>query len=600
PTATTTPLPPTATATPLPPTATATPLPPTATDTPLPPTATATPLPSTATDTPPPIPTVATNEVLYFSFSNSGRLSLGSARDIRDEDIVRFDGTDYTLFFDGSDVSVGGLDLDAFALVDSSTALLSFAQPATINGLSVDDSDIVQFTATSWGPTTAGSFSLYFDGSDVGLTTNGEDVDAIHLLPNGELLLSTLGTANVPGLGTRALDEDLLRFIPQSLGNSTSGSWDLYFDGSAVALATASTEDVDGVTVDSTGAILLTTLGAFAVPGRSGAGSDVFTCTPQGLGANTACLYAANLFFDSEVQKTTSVLLDAIHWAQEMVGAGAQPPTATPTVTATPTTTSGASVPSTGLYLSLSNGGQKSMGTVSGIRDEDIVYFDGTNYTLFFDGSDVGVGGLDLDALAIVDSTTILLSFTSAATIDGVAADDSDIVQFTATSWGENTAGSFALYFDGSDVGLTTNGEDIDAIHRLSDGTLLISTVGTARVNGLGGRYLDEDLLHFMPQTLGANTSGTWTLEFDGSAVGLATTSTEDVDGVSVDSNDTLYLTTLGDFAVPNRSGQGSDVFHCTPTGMGVATACNFDVTLYFDSHQQATTALLLDAIAFP
>ena len=248
-------------------------------------------------------------------------------------------------------------------------------------------------------------------------------------------------------------------------------------------------------------------------------------------------------------------------------------------------------------------------GNVNGLKfsDEDIIVFFPENETgtvgtwsMFFDGSDVGVGGLDLDALAIVDSTTILLSFTSAATIDGVAVDDSDIVQFTATSWGENTAGSFALYFDGSDVGLTTNGEDVDAIHRLPDGTLLISTVGTARVNGLGGRYLDEDLLHFMPQTLGANTSGTWTLEFDGSAVGLATTSTEDVDGVSVDSNDTLYLTTLGDFAVPNRSGQGSDVFHCTPTGMGVATACNFDVTLYFDSHQQATTALLLDAIAFP
>ena len=55
-------------------------------------------------------------------------------------------------------------------------------------------------------------------------------------------------------------------------------------------------------------------------------------------------------------------------------------------------------------------------------NDEDIVRFDGTSWSLFFDGSDVGVGGSDIDAFYIVDSDTILMSFTSGLTINGLAA----------------------------------------------------------------------------------------------------------------------------------------------------------------------------------
>ena len=36
---------------------------------------------------------------------------------------------------------------------------------------------------------------MYFDGSDVGLTATAEDVDALELLTNGNLLLSTEGAS---------------------------------------------------------------------------------------------------------------------------------------------------------------------------------------------------------------------------------------------------------------------------------------------------------------------------------------------------------------------------------------------------------------------
>jgi hypothetical protein len=206
---------------------------------------------------------------------------------------------------------VGGLDLDAFSVVDANTILMSFNNAATIGSLgTVADSDILQFNATSLGNTTAGSFSMYLDGSDVGLETSGEDIDAIELLADGRLLISTLGNISVPGAA--GVDEDLLAFTSTSLGDTTSGSWAIYFDGSDVGLATTSDEDIDGVSIAGNEDIFLTTLGNFAVTGISGADEDVFICSPGSLGVTTTCTFSATLFFDGSMWGLDANDLDAI------------------------------------------------------------------------------------------------------------------------------------------------------------------------------------------------------------------------------------------------------------------------------------------------
>jgi hypothetical protein len=154
------------------------------------------------------------------------------------------------------------------------------------------------------------------------------------------------------------------------------------------------------------------------------------------------------------------------------------------------------------------------------------------------------------------------------------------------------------MYFDGSDVGLDTNAEDIDAMELLSDGRLLISTVGNITVPGVSG--LDEDLLAFTPTSLGSLTSGSWAMYFDGSDVGLSTTSDEDIDGVSTTANGDIYLTTLGNFAVTGVSGADEDVFICSPTSLGSTTACTFSPTLFFDGSLWGLDANDLDAIDLP
>jgi hypothetical protein len=130
------------------------------------------------------------------------------------------------------------------------------------------------------------------------------------------------------------------------------------------------------------------------------------------------------------------------------------------------------------------------------------------------------------------------------------------------------------MYFDGSDVELTRGEEDVDAIGLAPDGRLLLSTLGRFRVSGVSGN--DEDLLVFDHTSLGANTSGSWAMYFDGSDVSL-TRPREDVWGTWIDRvSGEIYLTTRGYFSVPGANGFGSDIFVCDPGSLGTSTSCTY------------------------
>jgi hypothetical protein len=216
---------------------------------------------------------------------------------VANEDVLYFDGTAFSLVFDGSDVGITNLSIDAFTRIGPSAILMSFTADRVVPGIAgtVDESDIVRFDGTL-GAVTSGTFSMYFDGSDVGLTLSSEDVDAVELLPNGHVLVSTTGGVAVTGVS--AVDEDILEFTPTSIGDVTAGTFAFYFDGSDVGLNTNSGEDVDAVAVDSSGNVYLSTTGLFSVTGISGEDDDVFVFDPAALGAVTTGAYLPTLYFD--------------------------------------------------------------------------------------------------------------------------------------------------------------------------------------------------------------------------------------------------------------------------------------------------------------
>ena len=249
--------------------------------------------------------------MIYVSSTSGGNVG-GVA--FADEDIIAYDtvsGT-WSMYFDGSDVGLGGvgaLDINAFFIRPDGSILMSTVGAGTITGAgSVDDSDIVLFTPTSTGSTTAGTFSFVFDGSDVNLTTNGEDIDALYETTSGELIISTAGSYNV---GISGADEDLLIFTPTSLGTTTAGSWASYFDGSDIGLNTNGAEDVLGTWIDGSD-IYLTMRGDFSADGVSGGQADVMLCASATTGNNSAC-GSSSLYWDGDAFGIGSERTDGLH-----------------------------------------------------------------------------------------------------------------------------------------------------------------------------------------------------------------------------------------------------------------------------------------------
>ena len=359
---------------------------------------------------------------------------------------------------------------------------------------------------------------------------------------------------------------------------------------SDVGLNNASSEDTNGVWIDpATNEVYLTTVGSFNVAGLSGDGADIFICIPGSLGTNTNCTF--NSYWDGSLNGFAGEVVDAV----DIVKSGATTqaiPSSSPTATFTPLppTATNTSQPSTGsdvIYLSSTSNGNT--GGVS-FNDEDILAYDTASdtWSMFFDGSDVGVTG-DVNAFALMPDGSLLLSLTAPTSLSGVGSlDDSDIVRFTPTSLGVNTAGSFSSYFVGADAGLTTSGEDIDAIDFTPDGRLIVSTVGSYSVPGLSGK--DEDLIVL-------DSSGTsWSLYFDGSDVGLDNASSEDTNGVWIyPGTNEVYLTTAGSFNVTGLSGDGADIFICVPGSLGTTTDCTFNA--YWDGSLNGFAGEVIDGV---
>ena len=158
----------------------------------------------------------------------------------RDEDIIVKTDSGYQMYFDGSQVGIGGVDLNAFDIIDEQSILLSFSTPTSIsiNGVQteVDDSDIVKFTGSQFGRTTEGEFELFLDGSEFGLENDIHDIDGLQLLEDGSLLISLLGSTTelIDGLFVR--DEDILRLDPNFDNLDDSELLSTYLDGSDLNL----------------------------------------------------------------------------------------------------------------------------------------------------------------------------------------------------------------------------------------------------------------------------------------------------------------------------------------------------------------------------
>jgi hypothetical protein len=214
-----------------------------------------------------------------------GALSFGS------EDILKWDGSAWSMWFDGSAANLNPSgkakhNINAFWVPDPNGAevILSLGQNRRhVTGLTspVDGMDLVRWDGLG--------FYLYFDGSDVGLTSKTQEkIDALHILPGSEspinggnclayLLISTQGPGKVNNYSGGRLKfggEDVLGFCMTGSGATTTGLWHMVLDGSTENMPMNSLINLSAS--DDGQVLYLTTRKNFNVDAASGGQSMVY------------------------------------------------------------------------------------------------------------------------------------------------------------------------------------------------------------------------------------------------------------------------------------------------------------------------------------
>ncbi len=222
-------------------------------------------------------------------------------------------------------------------------------------------------------------------------------------------------------------------------------------------------------------------------------------------------------------------------------------------------------------------------GTVGAVSygSEDILKWDGSAWSVWFDGSDAGLepknAKHNINAFYIPETgDEVLITFAqNARIVPGISGkvDGMDIVRW------DDTAHAFSLVFDGQDVGLTqlTN-EKIDGLHELDPSLAppavqaaaggscvayyLISPSGNGKVTNYDGTQLKitgEDVLGFCATQLGSTTAGKWHKLLDGKAEGVKPNAITSIS--ASDDGQTLYFTTKAAFNVDGATGIHSMVY---------------------------------------
>ncbi|TFC02008.1 hypothetical protein E3O32_12300 [Cryobacterium mannosilyticum] len=427
-------------------------------------------------------------DATHFYASFTGNVTLPGIGAVADEDVVYFNGTAWSLWFDGSAHGVGGnIDLGAVSVVGN-TLFFSTGNDAVPPGAGGygDNADVYRWDGgssyTRVLDATAAPYNLPNSGSATGATN--PNVDGLIWRDAKHFYLSFSNTTTtVPGLGA-VNDEDVVYF--------DGTSWSLYFNGGSHGLTSAA-QDLDAIAFAS---------GALP-PLPPPAGQDLYFSTqgntnPPGVGgtADDADVYLWNGGTFSRVNAMT---------------------TAPYGLPATANVDGYDRVDDTHFYLSFT--ALVNVPGLGNVRDEDVVYFNGTSWSLFFDGSAHGLGGndnLDLDAISVV-GTTLYFSTLGNSNPPGVggAADDADIYSWNGSAYSRVIDASAAPY----SLPGTAN---VDGFVRIDATHFYLSFSNANTTVPVLGSVHDEDVIYY--------NAGTWSVYFDGTAHGLGATGSLNVD----------------------------------------------------------------------
>lgn len=171
-----------------------------------------------------------------------------------------------TLYFNENNFS-GSENIDAVHVLGNGIIILSVSGNATLGGLSFGDGDLAAYDPSS------DSATLYFDEN---MFSGNEDIDAVYVRANGNILLSTDGNATLGGLSFS--EGDIVEYNPST--NTAT----LFFDENNFS----GNENIDGFHLLDNGNLLISISGSGTLGGLSFSDGDIVEYNPS---SNTASLY---------------------------------------------------------------------------------------------------------------------------------------------------------------------------------------------------------------------------------------------------------------------------------------------------------------------
>ncbi|MEZ5093754.1 choice-of-anchor Q domain-containing protein [Nocardioides sp.] len=393
----------------------------------------------------------------------------------------------------------------------------------TVPGLSgpYDDADLYSFESEVFGK--------IWDAQDHALP-GGADVDGYAAVDATHFYLSFAADTAVPGLGTVG-DEDVVYY--------DDGTWVMWFDGSASGLTDAAF-DIDAIAID--GQTLYFSLRANN-PGPPGAAApynngDVYRYD-GGIGANASYTKVVDL---STLGVGNGLNVDGLRFLS-----------------------------ATHFWVSLSNNTDQNVPGVGLVADEDIVEYDNGTWSSWFDGSAYGLdaqAAQDIDAFSFGGDagarpptvSPLVFSTVGSTSPDGIltAPDNADVYTWDGSAFGRA--------FDATALGLPASA-NLDGLDYVDGTHFYASFDNNTSVPGLG-TVQDEDVVFY--------NDGAWELFFDGTANGL-TQAGEDVDGIWVLDDNTLFFSTVGNISPPGVGGNAdnSDIYRWARGTNGVNGSFN-------------------------
>jgi len=221
------------------------------------------------------------------------------------------------------------------------------------------------------------------------------------------------------------------------------------------------------------------------------------------------------------------------------------------------------------------------------VTKQDIIRYDGSTYSIWWDGSDHGLGSKTIDGFQVLPDGSILIGTKEGVvlTVDGVSnvpITAVDIVKWVPDTPWVNTSGHYESFFAGSDAGLTPPPiENLGGFFWDSAKAKLYLTFSTSWTLNWGpelastksGSPRDVAVCKtFAPRTRPACGGGV-AMFFKGVNIGLTTT--EKLDSFFL-AGTAIYMSTSNSFTLEPfaLSGESRDAFACRNFTSGISSTC--------------------------